>query len=389
MHLHSKTGIGRTVQVKIEKIYLLDTRYGNLPKQFTPSVGLRSHLSSNGSAKGWFECLPANNINEWSELREVFAARYFLRRACFKEPHKITRIVRKVIESLTAFKERWTVETGFIIGVLEVMKIVSFMDSLKLFELSKHFSNKVPIMVEEMMTRVDDIVRSEEAFAAIELPKGETEGTSLEIISFDDPEARLHLVKKASRNGIGVEKTKLPGEGRYANGQRKSKRRSALLGKDNQYNKDSFSKGKEEKSSRSNRGLDEHSHNFPHDIIRRCFRGAHNSGNREDVLEEPIIVETEVEGYLVRRVDVDQGSLVKVIFEYYFENLSPGIKARLKETQTNLVGFAREVTNPLGKIELEVCFGNEGLCRRKTMKFTIIRAPSPYNVILGRKGLKL
>ncbi|GJZ18197.1 hypothetical protein Tco_0554320 [Tanacetum coccineum] len=95
------------------------------------------------------------------------------------------------------------------------------------------------------------------------------------------------------------------------NYRRKSKRRSASAGKGNQYDKDSFNKRKEEKSSRSNR-------------------------------------------------------------------------ARLKETQTDLVGFAGEVTKPLGKMELEVYFGNEGLFRRTTMKFTIIRAPSPYNVILGR-----
>lgn len=37
---------------------------------------------------------------------------------------------------------------------------------------------------------------------------------------------------------------------------------------------------------------------------------------------------------------------------------------------------------------MDVEFGNEGLSRRTTMKFTIIRAPSPYNVILGRSGLK-
>ncbi|GJW75870.1 hypothetical protein Tco_0135240 [Tanacetum coccineum] len=42
----------------------------------------------------------------------------------------------------------------------------------------------------------------------------------------------------------------------------------------------------------------------------------------------------------------------------------------------------------LGKTELEVCFGNEGLSRRMSMKFLVIRAPSPYNIILGRPGLK-
>ncbi|GJY49223.1 hypothetical protein Tco_0439179 [Tanacetum coccineum] len=63
-------------------------------------------------------------------------------------------------------------------------------------------------------------------------------------------------------------------------------------------------------------------------------------------------------------------------------------EARLKETQTDLVGFVGEETKPLGKIELEVCFGNEGLCRRTTIEFTVIRAPSPYNVILGRTCLR-
>ncbi|GKD52220.1 reverse transcriptase domain-containing protein [Tanacetum coccineum] len=38
---------------------------------------------------------------------------------------------------------------------------------------------------------------------------------------------------------------------------------------------------------------------------------------------------------------------------------------------------------PLGKIELDVCFGGSGRCRREILKFTIIPAPSPYNIILG------
>nr|GFC15575.1 reverse transcriptase domain-containing protein [Tanacetum cinerariifolium] len=74
--------------------------------------------------------------------------------------------------------------------------------------------------------------------------------------------------------------------------------------------------------------------------------------------------------------------------EHCFENLNPKIKDRLRETQMDLVGFAGEVSKPLGNIELEVCFGNEGLCRRTSMKFIVVRGPSPYNIILGRPGLK-
>ncbi|GJT69475.1 hypothetical protein Tco_1028761 [Tanacetum coccineum] len=86
--------------------------------------------------------------------------------------------MRKANETLVAFKERWTVETGFITGVPEVMKISSFMDAHKFLELAKRYSDKVPKTVDEMMIRLDDFVRSEEAFASTELPKGEVSEAS-------------------------------------------------------------------------------------------------------------------------------------------------------------------------------------------------------------------
>ncbi|GJU14185.1 reverse transcriptase domain-containing protein [Tanacetum coccineum] len=64
-----------------------------------------------GSARRWFESLSPNSIDEWWKLRDAFTTRYSTRRACYKEPHEITKIVRKANETLTAFKERWTMET--------------------------------------------------------------------------------------------------------------------------------------------------------------------------------------------------------------------------------------------------------------------------------------
>ncbi|GJY55259.1 hypothetical protein Tco_0454374 [Tanacetum coccineum] len=58
------------------------------------------------------------------------------------------------------------------------MKISSFMDAHKFPELAKRFYDNVPKMVVEMMTRLDDFVRSEEAFASTELPKGEASEVS-------------------------------------------------------------------------------------------------------------------------------------------------------------------------------------------------------------------
>ncbi|GJV66190.1 reverse transcriptase domain-containing protein [Tanacetum coccineum] len=43
---------------------------------------------------------------------------------------------------------------------------------------------------------------------------------------------------------------------------------------------------------------------------------------------------------------------------------------------------------PIGKIELEVVFGNEGLSRRTMMKFKVVETSSPYNIILGRTRMR-
>ncbi|GKB73449.1 reverse transcriptase domain-containing protein, partial [Tanacetum coccineum] len=92
----------------------------------------------------------------------------------------------------------------------------------------------------------------------------------------------------------------------------------------------------------------------------------------EDALDEPLIIEAIMEGYLVRRVYVDQGASVEVMFEHCFENLSPAIRSRLRGTQMDLVGFAGGVVKPLGKIELEVVFGDggaDGARRRRKIAF--------------------
>ncbi|GJX85673.1 reverse transcriptase domain-containing protein [Tanacetum coccineum] len=348
------------------------------------------------------------NSGEWPML--VWCRIYSVRRACFKDPHEITKIVRRANESLTTFKERWTVETGFVMGVPEVMKISSFMDSVKTPELAKRFSDKVPVTVNEMMGRLDDFVRSKTAYANTELPKGETRETHRkhpkEILA---TETQLRLpVPRPMLNPLRSGNTDRycdyhQEKGHYTNDciqLRKQLEMALESGKLNHLVKDVRQRG------RGSHGRDDPQ---PAKIInvisvnsikdkKRKVREATESWmnipisfpaiSSEDISEEPLIVEAEVEGYLVRRVYVDEGSSVEVMFEHCFENLNPKIKARLRETQTDLVGFAGEVSKPLGKIEPEVCFGNGGLCRRTSMKFIMVRAPLPYNVILGRLGLK-
>ncbi|GJY39603.1 reverse transcriptase domain-containing protein [Tanacetum coccineum] len=306
-----------------------------------------------GSARGWFERLLARSINEWYELREAFAARYLVQKACFKEPHEITKIVRRENESLMAFKERWIVKTSFILGVPEVMKISSFMDSLKCPKLAKRYSDKVPRTVEEMMVRLDDFVRSEEAFARTELPKGEAfkhyRRTFLPAIRRDDRPHRNHHRGGARRNedritieeGIIMICTEV-GTIEYPillqEGITKPSHKRLHPAKETARNgtgtreTESFSEGcqierlvkeKKSKAHKTTKAWMNTPITFPSVLA-------------EDVSENLLIIEAEVEGYLVRRVYVDEGASVEVMFEHCFENLSPLIMARLRYTQTDL-----------------------------------------------------
>ncbi|GJY37361.1 hypothetical protein Tco_0422739 [Tanacetum coccineum] len=178
-------------------------------KLYDETTDPEDHLSR---ARGWFENLSRGSIDGWVELRQQFTTRFSTRRACFKDPTEITKIVRKANETLITFKERWIVETGFIAGVLEVMKISSFMDAHKCPELAKRYSDKVPKTLDEMMTRLDDFVRSKEAFASTELPKGEASKVSKRSTgSISRREDRSH------KGGYGVDRRRNDGRNAFNN----------------------------------------------------------------------------------------------------------------------------------------------------------------------------
>nr|GEY17444.1 reverse transcriptase domain-containing protein [Tanacetum cinerariifolium] len=83
------------------------------------------------------------------------------------------KVVRRANETLPDFKERWTEQMRYIQGVPEVMQISAFMSDSKYPELARRFADRVPQTVIEMMKRVDDFIKSEEAYKSIELPKGD------------------------------------------------------------------------------------------------------------------------------------------------------------------------------------------------------------------------
>ncbi|GJU31590.1 hypothetical protein Tco_1175179 [Tanacetum coccineum] len=309
------------------------------------------------------------------DLREAFTTRYSVRKACFKESHEITKIIRRANESLTAFKERWTVETGFIMRVPKIIKISSFMDSLKCPKLAKRFSDKAPRTVNGMMKRLDDFVHSERAFAQMELPKGKM-----------GEQHRKSYFPPTRKDDRPFRNHQMTDQRRYdpQNNYRGRDNVISYRGRDNRppyppprgdyqarvapvLTLDALTKHPKQILATKTQGRGNQMGDGPQQVkiinmigirsLKENKRKAREAIEKwmdapitfppiltKDVSDEPLIVEAEVAGYLVRRIYVDGGASVEVMFEHCFDNLSPAIKARLKETQADLVGFAGEAT---------------------------------------------
>nr|GEU58653.1 reverse transcriptase domain-containing protein [Tanacetum cinerariifolium] len=294
------------------------------------------------------------NQGEWP-MPEKFLNRFGMLKACDKDPTEISKIVRKANETLPHFKERWVSESNVIPNVPELMQISTFMSSHKCPELAKRFSDNIPKTVDEILKRVDEYLRSEEAFCSTELPRGNlNEGIHQcngqnETTETSGSTMGITVVGKSTRN--------------LSNGTPVAPAPTSTV----------------DGSTQETTMTDEEWMNVP--IIFPPVLARY-------LPEEALVVEAEVEGYLVWRIHIDEGASVEIMFEHCFNMLHPSIRSKLVETQTIVFGFSGEQVKPLGNIKLDVCFRGGGRCRRAIMKFTVIPAPSPYNIIMGRPGLK-
>ncbi|KAD0462162.1 hypothetical protein E3N88_44245 [Mikania micrantha] len=103
----------------------------------------------------------------------------------------------------------------------------------------------------------------------------------------------------------------------------------------------------------------------------------------------PLTISAIIAGHNVHQVYVDTGSALEIMYEHCFLQLDEVIQRSLIRSTHVLTGFTCEVVHPIGQIQLPVVVGNETGQREVTMTFLVIRAQSPYDVILGRPGLCL
>ncbi|CAA0824885.1 Unknown protein, partial [Striga hermonthica] len=102
---------------------------------------------------------------------------------------------------------------------------------------------------------------------------------------------------------------------------------------------------------------------------------------------DALVITAEVAGFDVKRVFIDTGSLVDVMFYDSFSQINIELNMELKPVATALYGFNGGEVMPIGEVSLPVALGS-GVTRKVWMvRFVVVGAESSYNIIMGRTSL--
>jgi hypothetical protein len=97
-----------------------------------------------------------------------------------------------------------------------------------------------------------------------------------------------------------------------------------------------------------------------------------------------MVLQAQVGGYDIGRVFMDAGSGINLIYARTLRVMCISLSS-LKPTDCSFHGIVPGAANyPLGRIELNVCFGSSSNNRREKLEFEVMDWPSQYHAILGR-----
>jgi hypothetical protein len=98
----------------------------------------------------------------------------------------------------------------------------------------------------------------------------------------------------------------------------------------------------------------------------------------------PMVLKAQIGGYDIGRVFMDVGNGINLIYARTLKAMCISLES-LKPTDCSFHEIVPRGTNyPLGRIELDVCFGNSSNNRREKLEFEVMDWSSQYHAILGR-----
>jgi hypothetical protein len=97
----------------------------------------------------------------------------------------------------------------------------------------------------------------------------------------------------------------------------------------------------------------------------------------------PIVLKAQIGGYDVGRVFMDACSGINLIYARTLKAMSISLEW-MNPTDCSFHGIVHGTANhPLGKIELDICFGDSGSFRREKLEFEVMDWPSQYHTVMG------
>ncbi|KAM1636179.1 hypothetical protein ACFX1X_014357 [Malus domestica] len=101
---------------------------------------------------------------------------------------------------------------------------------------------------------------------------------------------------------------------------------------------------------------------------------------------DPLIVEAHIANFEVRRILVDTGALVNIMFTEAFRALNVA-EHLLDRSISPMISFSGDIVQPLGSIHLPFTIGTCPYTATITTNFLVVDCLTTYNVIFGRTGI--
>ncbi|XP_022024579.1 uncharacterized protein LOC110924913 [Helianthus annuus] len=116
-----------------------------------------------GSARIWFNDLPARSVRSFDDLSKGFLANFSQQRRYVKDATVIFQIKQRDDESLREFIERYKKEGLTYMGADEKMRVAGFMNAIISKYLTRDFNKSLPKTLEEALERAEAHISGEEA----------------------------------------------------------------------------------------------------------------------------------------------------------------------------------------------------------------------------------
>jgi len=102
--------------------------------------------------------------------------------------------------------------------------------------------------------------------------------------------------------------------------------------------------------------------------------------------DDPVVIIVEIENYAVKKVLVDQGSSVDILYWTTYQKLQLPDTAMVPYDEP-IYGFFGEQVSTRGYIDLHIVFRKGTQTKTIPIRFLIVDAPTSYNILLGRPSL--